>query len=282
MVARRDAQRQRVYEWEWAYIRPFDSTASADAAAKLSLDQCREIVEHVFCEFVPDTPLPNLNYSPSNVKRRRGKECPATYWPAIHEITLPAWARSHAVVLHEVAHALTRTAHGPEIAGHGPEFAATALALWRCYLPDFDHKQAHGQGLAHGIRFAETWPDRKVLHWADGPCILCGIEPPDPRWRSVCDASFRSDAMRDDVLNYPTETARLQRIFQLELEQPGTVVKGFGYLLRQTRDGLLLPDDHPLRDHIQHHTSPRRYGVLSPGPRRTWVSRALRLLEENG
>ena len=279
-MAAKDAQQQKVYEWEWSCIRPHDPTA-ANAASRLALHECREIVGHAFSEFVPDDPLPNLNYSPENAKRRQGKECPARYWSGTHEITLPVWARSRSVVLHEVAHAMTRTVHGLEVEGHGPEFTATVLALWRCYLPNFDYDAARKMGVARGIRFAAMPPDRKVSHWADGPCYLCGIKPLSSGWNSVSDIPFQSANVRDEVLNHPTETARLRRIFELELEQPRTVVAGqFNSLLRQIKAGALLPDGHPLREHIRHPASPRRYDALAPGPRRTWVRDAIKLLDD--
>lgn len=294
-MAREDPQRMRCYRFEWECIQPLDPSASG-AASLLSLPQCREIVEHVFCEFAPDVSPPAVNASVENTDRRkrRQKVRPACFrWGlgppplapvAQYDITLPDWSRSRGTVLHEAAHALTRAFAGAGVGveGHGPEFMATAMALWRCYLPGFEYEVARKQGVARGIRFAATPPERRVFHWADRPCFLCGTEPPDPRWRSVRDASFRDDAVREEVLSCSTETACLQRIFELELEQPGTVVRGFDYLLRQIKDGVLLPDGHPLRDHIKHHTSPRRYKALSPGPRRTWVRQAIRLLRENG
>lgn len=274
----RDTQQQRVYEWEWACVRPFDPTAS-NAASRLTLGECREIVEHAFSEFVPDAPLPNLNYSPENAKRRQGKECPARYWTDTHGITLPVWARSRSVVLHEIAHAMTRITYGLGVEGHGPEFTATALALWCCYLPNFDYEEARRRGVAHGIRFAATPPDRKVYHWADGPCCLCGIGPSrSTGWRDVRDIPFRDETVRDDVLSQP-DHLRLRRIFELEYHQPKEVVNGtFDDFLRQIRDGTLLPDDHPLREHIK--PRPWLYNRLLPGPRRTWVRDAIRLLDD--
>lgn len=284
----RDTQQRKVYEWEWACIRPLDPTA-ANAASRLSLDECQQIVGHAFCEFAPDASPPAVN-SP-HTSQRKSRDGPACFRrdgrllpldPSVqHAIILPDWARTSSVVLHEAAHALTFALVEEEFEGHGPEFTATALALWRCYLPGFDFEKARMQGMAHGIRFAAPPPDRKVLHWADGPCCLCGTKPPDPRWHSVSDIPFGNADVRDEVLSYSTETARLRRIFELELEQPGTVVVGqFNSLLRQIKAGALLPDGHPLRDHIRQPTSPRRYDALAPGPRRTWVRDALKLLDD--
>ena len=292
MVAQRDTQRRAFYRFEDTCVYPFDPSTSGNAADLLSLEECREIVEHTFCEFAPGASIPDVNHLPPKARQRKRKPRPACFrfggrLPMVptpqYEIILPDWARSCATVLHEVSHALTFLSAQKEIEGHGPEFAATALALWRCYLKGPNYDVVLQQGVARGIHFAAMRPKRKVSHSADGPCILCGIEPRDPRWHSVGDIPFRNDVVRDDVLSRPTERERLQRIFELEHDQPGEVSEGlFSTLLRQIKDGALVPEGHPLRDHIKHHTSAGRYEVLSPGPRRTWVRRAIRILRENG
>ncbi len=285
-MAAGDPQQQAFYKFQWASVYPFDPS-SGSAATRLSLDECRQIVEHAFSEFAQGVAIPEANYSPQNVVRRpRGKggqARPACYWREAHGITLPDWARSRSIVLHEVAHALTYATAGGAVQSHGPEFATMALELWRSYLPGPDYDAVRDQGVARGIRFATVRPTRRVFHWADGPCLLCGIEPPaSAPWRSVSNAPFHSDADREDVLALPAEGNRLRRIFELELERGAdntVLANGLDDLLGQLAAGSLLPDGHALYAHITTVARPRvRYGGQNPEARRRWLRKAISTL----
>jgi len=46
-----------------------------------------------------------------------------------YSINIPLWARNEAVVLHELAHTVTRRTYGPYVAGHGWEFCSVFLTI---------------------------------------------------------------------------------------------------------------------------------------------------------
>jgi putative metallohydrolase (TIGR04338 family) len=57
----------------------------------------------------------------------------ATAWGSRH-LSLPRWARTPGVILHEVAHCVTHTEHDSDVAAHGWEFASVMLDLVRHFL----------------------------------------------------------------------------------------------------------------------------------------------------
>lgn len=72
------------------------------------------------------------------VKDGRGRTS-AGAWGSRH-ITLPKWARTPVVILHEIAHCVTHTEHD-SVAGHGWEYVAIFLDLVRHFLG----VEAHGK-----------------------------------------------------------------------------------------------------------------------------------------
>lgn len=92
----------------------------------LTLKECQKFVDKVTArQYVID------NYGKATIivldGRGRRKAC-ATYYGGRKAIKLPRWARTKYVILHEVAHHLTR------LDGHKAEFASCLLDLVRHFL----------------------------------------------------------------------------------------------------------------------------------------------------
>ena len=108
----RDSQRGRVYAWE-------NSITDDVLCSQLTLDQCQSLVERVFNCFRPAACAPMIidgrNYKAAWANKVTGK------------VSLPVWARTPAVVLHEVTHLLAP----PKVASHGPEFVRIMCSLWQ-------------------------------------------------------------------------------------------------------------------------------------------------------
>jgi hypothetical protein len=96
-----DSQRQAEYNWESRVRRAYPDVFQMKGDL-WSLDKCRELVEAVFEDFVPNR---NGYFSPPNVVSRR-YDSSACYSPWCDTIKLPTTGRTPMTVLHEVAHAL--------------------------------------------------------------------------------------------------------------------------------------------------------------------------------
>jgi putative metallohydrolase (TIGR04338 family) len=119
----RDAQRQRLYDWEHVFIRPRDTTAR-------SLDECQRWVDRLRADAGLRRPIV--------VGDGRGSKR-ARWIPADRRIELPLWARRKYVVLHEMAHAICDERNGQTesretIAAHGAEFLRIYVDLLAEYL----------------------------------------------------------------------------------------------------------------------------------------------------
>lgn len=113
----RDVQRSRVYQWE-------DEVAKKSRGIlnkKLTLRQCQALAAKAYGRYHPDLHAP-LIYA------RRGTRT-ALANASRNKINLPNWARTPAVVLHEVAHLVTPRTN----ASHGPEFVRMMCDLWKWY-----------------------------------------------------------------------------------------------------------------------------------------------------
>ena len=111
-VRARDFQRSRVYSWE--------STIVDEALRiQLTLEECGDLVEKALKRYQPgmDTPVVvdgrNARRAWANARKKK--------------ISLPVWARTPIVVLHEVSHLLTPLT----AASHGPEFVRIMCHLWK-------------------------------------------------------------------------------------------------------------------------------------------------------
>ena len=122
----RDSQRQRVYDSEkWsgqspAAVRLLDNGSKVRTTGNVSIEACQEYVDFV-C---------SAAWFQSRWGRKRIKVGHKVYGDATWDgwdISVPPWARSEDVLLHEMAHALTPDRY----AAHGPEFVGVMLTLVR-------------------------------------------------------------------------------------------------------------------------------------------------------
>lgn len=111
MAKARDSQRSKVYAWERAHVPDFDGKQSY----KLTLRQCEIMINRVWADYRPTETPPRVadGRGCSNAKGGRWR------------ITLPRWARTVPIVLHELAHPLTRS----DLPAHGPEFVRLFIDL---------------------------------------------------------------------------------------------------------------------------------------------------------
>ena len=111
----RDFQRQRVYNWEYRNI-------SSHPKKRLTELDIKALIADV-CD-VYDVKPPRLELS--NQKKRT-----SSYYPGLHLISLArGWGQEISVILHELAHALTRY----EQPAHGGKFMSVLLELYAMYL----------------------------------------------------------------------------------------------------------------------------------------------------
>ena len=105
-----DSQRSLVYRWE---------NAAADGALNnpLTLEECRTLATNACYRYRPTEPTPVIT---------DGRGASAARAHGEYKISLPIWARTPAVVLHEVAHLLS-----PSGEAHGPEFVRMMCDLWK-------------------------------------------------------------------------------------------------------------------------------------------------------
>jgi hypothetical protein len=109
----RDFQQIRVYRWEWAVCERWP-----DCNPAMDLRACERLVHRVWHDYQPGVQPPQVKGGRSRRVARGGRLT----------ITLPHWACTKLVVLHETAHSLQRFRPG-----HGPEFARFLVDLWEHY-----------------------------------------------------------------------------------------------------------------------------------------------------
>lgn len=107
----RDAQRQRLYNWEYAI----------PAGKTVTLAQALDVAVWGLQQY-GITRVPTIGDG-----RGRRK---AAYSSWSNEIKLPRWARTEQTVLHEVAHMVIRFKADASAAAHGPEYARVLVDLW--------------------------------------------------------------------------------------------------------------------------------------------------------
>lgn len=124
----RDTQRARVYTWESLAV-PTIELPYLDLRTDI-----HEIVERIG----------QLYGIPRTINVRDGRGCPsALFQPGPYAISLPRWARTMPVVLHEAAHWVTWWLHRGDrskFAPHGREFVAVYMYLLNRF---------HGVKLSH-------------------------------------------------------------------------------------------------------------------------------------
>ena len=107
----RDRQRQKVYNWENA--QPWMNKKGGELTY--------EEIEVILKKLRPNATLK---------KGKDGQKASASFWG--REITIPAWATTWGVVLHEIAHCLTPSL---EEGAHGPEFVGCYCSLVHHFHP---------------------------------------------------------------------------------------------------------------------------------------------------
>jgi putative metallohydrolase (TIGR04338 family) len=142
MTKPRDSQRSRVYTSDYAL---HEITPRLETIAEINA-------------FVAAV----LNKAP--IQRRYGDHLKGTI--TVHDgrgrraacggrdyIKMPAWSRSQALVLHEVAHVIIQRRHGDRVAAHGREFCAVYLDLVRFGIGVEAHDALKGFFQANRVRF---------------------------------------------------------------------------------------------------------------------------------
>lgn len=116
----RDSQRSKVYKWERGF---FYNTYEVNYIGdnKLSLEKCQELVNHIYRTF---------DILPPKVKEGR-YGCSA--WANEFFISLPSWARTKPIVIHECSHGLTDMWF-PGSAGHGVEYVGIFYKLISIFM----------------------------------------------------------------------------------------------------------------------------------------------------
>lgn len=118
----RDSQRSREYDAERQAFTSADGFSGPPLFKTAA--ECQSFVDDV-CR--------TEGIEPIMVKDGRGRVNAGAYF-ASRTITLPRWARSRHVILHEIAHHMNRDLNPAPLAPHGPEFARTYLDLVRRIL----------------------------------------------------------------------------------------------------------------------------------------------------
>lgn len=116
----RDKQRSRVYEWERHVCKRLLGT-SINMPDFETLDECDEFARPIWRKERGRVGLAR-QHAPEIARPHWGQRSALAH--ADHRITLPRWARSRWVILHEMAHRLT-----PRDEAHGPRFVGVLMGL---------------------------------------------------------------------------------------------------------------------------------------------------------
>ena len=117
----RDAQKSKVYKWEFT-VRKLDLNLNE----QLTLPQAQELADKAWQRYYPTELSPKVV-----IRNGHGN---SFYKRGTHTITLrPEWGVIPTVILHEVAHAITIQTWGYDVAMHGAEFMGYMLELWKWY-----------------------------------------------------------------------------------------------------------------------------------------------------
>jgi putative metallohydrolase (TIGR04338 family) len=170
----RDSQRSRVYRWERAAVarehwQPvFETVGDAQAWADAVWRRERGRMGLAGVR-APDFERPH-----------RGQRHALAYtWG--HRITLPRWARSRWVVLHELAHLLA-----PHSPAHGPRFVGALIGLGSRWL-DLDAQQLMRSADEHGVTYwvrtigsvplhGPSWHALRALQRSGHGCTLMELQ----------------------------------------------------------------------------------------------------------
>jgi putative metallohydrolase (TIGR04338 family) len=142
----RDNQRSKVYAWERACVQQLAHSGFYDAEFK-TLEECAEYAAPIWAKERGRVGRSNIR-APKIERPNRGQRSALAHsgdgWDYVgageHKrnggrITLPRWARSRWVILHELTHRLT-----PRDEAHGPRFVGVLMGLVSRWL-DYDATQ---------------------------------------------------------------------------------------------------------------------------------------------
>lgn len=143
MRSKRDNQRSKVYAWERKVV----ATFGGSSIDKPDFDQLQE------CEAFAN-PIWRKERGRLGLARMRAPVIERPAWGQRralahhdHRVTLPRWARSKWVILHELAHRLT-----PDDEAHGPRFVGVLIGLAARWL-DYDANQLTAMADEAGVRY---------------------------------------------------------------------------------------------------------------------------------
>lgn len=144
MARTRDNQKSKVYAWERRCVAEL---ASADfyAAEFATLDECQAFAAPIWRKERGRVGLAG-QAAPSIERPSWGQTSALAHRD--HRITLPKWARSRWVILHELAHRLT-----PADEAHGPRFVGVLMGLV-CRWADFDAQELMRLADEAGVRYS--------------------------------------------------------------------------------------------------------------------------------
>lgn len=141
MRTNRDFQRERVYAWE----RQVGSDEDWHPVFA-TLQECQSWLGPIWAKERGRYGRPNVP-APLIERPSWGQQKALAY--GNDRITLPRWARSHWVILHEAAH---RLAHRHKDVAHGPRFVGVLIGLV-CRHLDYDAQELMRQADAAGVRY---------------------------------------------------------------------------------------------------------------------------------
>lgn len=141
----RDCQRSKFSDWERTSVRALAHSSIYDAEFA-TLDECVAYAEPIWRKERGRVGLANRQV-PSIERQAWGQRRAMAH--ADHRITLPRWARSRWVILHELAHQLNAKHRG---AAHGARFVGILIGLIARWL-DCDAKKLMETADAMGVRY---------------------------------------------------------------------------------------------------------------------------------
>jgi putative metallohydrolase (TIGR04338 family) len=172
----RDSQRSRVYAWERVAVATLPGRNLYEAEFN-KIDECDEWARPIWRKErgrvgLAGTKAPSIESSSWGQRRALAHHD--------HRITLPRWARSRWVILHEMAHRLT-----PRDEAHGPRFVGVLIGLacrWLDYDAETLMRLADEKGVRYHVRsvgkvpvHGPAWHVRQVLSTSKSPRDLMDI-----------------------------------------------------------------------------------------------------------
>jgi hypothetical protein len=166
----RDNQRSKVYAWERAAVRELGNRTLGDAEFD-TLGECEQWALPIWRKERGRVGLARVA-APAIERPSWGQRRALAHDD--HRITLPRWARSRWVILHELAHRLT-----PRDEAHGPRFVGVLIGLVSRWL-EYDANQLMRLADERGVRYyvrsvgvvpvrGPAWHVAKVLSDSMGP-----------------------------------------------------------------------------------------------------------------